>query len=381
MRIAIFTESFTPFVNGVSISVETLKQEMERRGHQVYVFAPCYPGYTDPVDGVFRFPSRAAPSTPNYPLAIPFSPRLHREFRNLKVDIVHTQTPFFLGMLGLKWGHAARKPVVTTNHTQYPEYTHYLPLVPYSWSRAAMIWHMRRYYSACDGVVVPSEVAGELLRSYGISNRIEVIATGVEAPDLLGAGKEEVRAQYGIPQDAPLLAYVGRLAVEKNLGLLMDSFQEVGRRIPRATLIVVGDGPMLRDLRAGVKSNGLGGQVFFTGGLPQKKVWDILRAADLFAFPSSTETQGLAICEALSTGLPCVVVNEGGSREVVEDGEDGLLVPSDTQAFTSAIIELLTDERRRMQMSRRALELCKQFSRAHMADEFEAFYQSYVGKD
>lgn len=377
MRIAIFSESYAPVVNGVSVSISTLRREMELRGHKVFVYAPRYPGYSDPVDGVFRFPSRVTGAAPDYPLPIPYAPELRRRFLELDIDIVHTQTPFLLGMTGIKWARAAGIPVVTTNHTLYPEYAHYIKFMPNRITRAATVWHMKRYYSSCQGIVAPSGVVMKILRGYGIETPIEVIQTGIDVPPPRRS-REETRAAYGIPPDVPLLVYVGRVALEKNLGMLLDAFSEVRRRFPDVRLMIVGGGPILDRFKADVEARGLVGSVILTGMLPQEDVWDINRAADLFVFPSVTETQGLAICEALSAGRPCVVVNAGGAPEVLDDGVDGCLVPNDRDAFASAVCELLSDHDKRRQMSQSALELSKRFSCAGMAERFAQFYLHHL---
>jgi len=368
LQIAIFSESYAPIVNGVSVSIAILRREMERRGHQVVVFAPHYPGHVDSDGAVFRFPSKVPSAAPDYPLPIPFAPALKKKFLALGVDIVHTQTPFLLGLVGVKWAREAGIPVVSTNHTLYPHYAHYMPVVPQSITRAFLVWHMKRYYSRCDAIVTPSKPVRQILRSYGIDKPIEVIQTGVD-PIPPRRSRDEVRRAYGIPPCAPLLLYVGRVAKEKNLDLLFCAFEQVRTRFPETRLMVVGGGPILDALR-----NRAPAGATFTGMLPREDIWDVYRAADIFTFPSTTETQGLAICEALSAGLPCVVVNEGGAPEVLNNGVDGCLVPDDADAFARAVLDLLSDDNKRRWMSAKAVELSHRFSAEHMAERFERFY-------
>lgn len=380
MRIAVFSESYTPIINGVSIAINILRREMERRGHEVFVFAPRYPGYTDPVDGVFRFPSRVTAAARDYPLPLPYAPDLRRRFQALRIDIVHTQTPFLLGILGAKWARAAGIPVVTTNHTLYPEYAHYVKFVPNRFARAATVWHMKRYYSACDGIVAPSAIVETILRGYGIKTPVEVIRTGIDAPPQRRS-REEVRITHGIPKDAPLLVYTGRIAKEKNLGLLIRSFESIRQRIAGVRLLVVGGGPTLEELKADIGARGLSGDVILTGMVPHEDTWDMNRAADLFVFPSVTETQGLVICEALSVGLVCVAVNAGGAPEALQDGMNGSLAPNDADAFASAVCNLLSDDSMRNQMAKKAVELSDRFSTTNMAKRYEQFYSSYIRRD
>ena len=141
MRIALFSESYEPIVNGVSVCVTTLRDELSKRGHEVFVFAPAYKGFVDGRDDVFRFPSRHTVLMPDYPFPIPYAPELFRKFKSLRPDIVHTQTPFLLGIIGRKWARQCGVPVVSTNHTLYTEYAHYMPIIPRA--LIAMLWLCR----------------------------------------------------------------------------------------------------------------------------------------------------------------------------------------------------------------------------------------------
>ena len=379
MRIALFTESYEPIVNGVSVCVSTLREGLTRRGHEVFTFAPAYKGHKDEVSNVLRLPSTHTPLMRDYPFPLPFAPDVRKEFATLKLDIVHTQTPFLLGVLGAKWARRCGVPLVSTNHTLYTQYAHYVPVRPKAFTRAFLVRLMKWYYSGCDAVVVPSSPVEAILRSYGVKTRVDVIRTGIDTvPALPPEDREIIRRRHGVKSDEFLLLYVGRVAREKNLRMLLTAFKTVAARHESARLVLVGGGPALAETKAFASSLGLDGRLEFVGMLPRREIAPIYAAADAFAFPSTTETQGIAICEALSAGLPAVAVNAGGIPENIQPGIDGFLTADDPAEFADRISFLIENERIRTEMGANARKNALCFSTERMVDDFERFYTSVI---
>lgn len=379
MRVGIFTESYEPIVNGVSICAGTLRDELTRRGHEVFVFAPAFKGYKDELDNVFRLPAVHTFFMRDYPFPIPFAPKARRTFASLNLDIVHTQTPFLLGVLGAKWARRHGIPLVSTNHTLYTEYAHYVPVRPKALTRAFLVRLMKWYYSRCDAVVVPSSPVEQILRSYGIKTRVEVIKTGVVGiSPLQDAESSQVRREHSIADDDFLLLYVGRIAREKNLKMLLKAFKTVVTRHDNARLMLVGGGPAITETKRLAAGLGLNDKLRFAGMLRRHEIDPIYSAADAFVFPSTTETQGIAICEALSAGLPVVAVNAGGIPENVEHEVDGFLTDDDPDEFADRISFLITHERERNDMGARARVNACHFSIDRMVGDFETFYTSVI---
>ena len=379
MKIGIFSESYEPVLNGVTVSIVTLTRELKKLGHEICVFAPAYRGHTDVENETIRFPSVRTWVAREYPLAIPYLPRLVQRVQALELDIIHTHTPFMLGWLGLRLAKRLRIPVISTNHTLYTEYAHYFPLAPLAATRSFIVGMLRRYYNRCDGVVVPSGPAADILRGYGVRTPVYVIPTGVA----LDTSRDEqararIREEYGIPADARVLLYVGRLAREKNLGLLFESFDRLAGRHDDIYLLIVGGGPYEAGCRAMAAKLEHAERVAFTGYIPREKVAKYYSAGDLFTFPSTTETQGVVICEALGAGLPCVAVNAGGSPEMVVGGEDGLLTEDDVDDFTAKIDLLLTDRGLMEAFSKRAIINATRFCPRSMAEKALEVYESVM---
>lgn len=376
MVIAVFTESFRPVVNGVSVSVETFARELTILGHEVHVFAPRYPGYKDnwPFH-VHRLPSITTPFARDYPLPIPVPSRLHRPLLGAGISLIHTQSPFLSGWLGAFWAKRLRVPLVTTHHTIYTEYVHYAKLVPPTLAKRVVTaitkWHSNR----ANLVIVPTEPIISLLRSYGVTAPIKAVPTGVDVENIASAPPEWAINRYGIPAGSRVVLYAGRLAPEKNVSELIRAFAIISRARSDVMFLVVGGGPSTEECKRLAASLGIGERVRFTGVLHPPHLYSCYAAADIMLYPSLTDTQGMVLCEALAAGTPCVAANAYGATSVVQHGVDGILVPGDAESLAQAALELLSDPERLKAMSHSARENAKRFSRRECALKMLSAYQ------
>lgn len=378
MKVALFSESYLPYLNGVSISIRILQEELTRRGHEVWVYAPRFRDYCDELPTVRRFPAFYTPFEPDYPIGWLWAPRLWREWRQHGFDIVHTHTPFFVGMAGASWARRTRTPLVSTFHTLYEEYLHYVPrVVPRELVRRVLRWHLRRYYEGVDAIMTPSETGAEVLRRYGVRKPIMPIRNPVLPFPALS--KVQARAALGIPNEVWMLLYVGRMAPEKNVQLLLQAMPHVVRDCPHAHLWLVGPGPSLKALQAQVDSLEMHHRVHFTGPVPREQVSLYMLAADLFVFPSVTESQGLVLDEAQAAGLPCIVANGGGAPEAVDYGASGLIVEPTVEAFVEAILFLTRHQEQRERLRQAGLRKRETLSVPAVVDRVLQVYQQAMG--
>ncbi|MCS7209119.1 MAG: glycosyltransferase family 4 protein [Fimbriimonadales bacterium] len=377
MKVALFSESYLPYLNGVSVSIRILHEELTRRGYEVWIYAPRFRDYHDPYPTVRRFPSFTTPFEPDYPIAWLLAPRLWREFRKQGFDVVHTHTPFFVGMAGASWAKRLKIPLVSTYHTLYEEYLHYVPpIVPKSLVRRVLRWHLKRYYESVDAVITPSEIGAEVLRKYGVQKPITPIRNPVlPFPEV---SKAEARAKLGIPAETWMLLYVGRMAPEKNVSVLLQAIPHIVRGCPNARLWLVGPGPALEDLKAQAHAMNLSQWVHFTGAVPRDEVSLYLLAADLFVFPSITESQGLVLDEAQAAGLPCIVANGGGAPEAVDYGQTGLVVEPTPEAFVEAVLHLTRHPEERDTLRQRAIRKRELLSVPSVVDRIIGVYRSAI---
>jgi len=381
VRVAIFTNNYLPMRGGVTTAVETLRRGLETLGHQAWVFAPRFSnGATDP-PFVFRYPSVPAPTYPDFPLAVPFSPRLARIVRDLGIDIFHAQHPFLLGPTARRLARGLGRPLVFTYHTRYEKYAHYVPLRR-DWVEAAAIRWSCRFADTADLVIAPSMKIRDTLRERGVRAPMEVVSTGVELDLFTPGDRQAARHALVLPPEDPLLLYVGRLDREKSVERLLAAFQQVAAVLPTARFVLVGQGTQAANLRDQAKRSPAGDRIDFRGVSPREALPPYYQAADLFLFASETETQGLVLAEAAACALPAVAVSASGVDEVVLNGETGILTKADPRELAEAAIDLLLDPERRASMGEKARALAeREFSARRQVGRVAALYDALLSSE
>jgi glycosyltransferase involved in cell wall biosynthesis len=356
LKIAFFCDSYKPTRNGVAVSVQTTAQQLRAQGHRVVIFAPRYPGYDGEEVDVVRFPASPLFKVRDFPVAWPilpyFSLAAWSRFVEEEFDVVHSHSPFILGTVGARWAKYSRVPLVFTFHTLYHRYLHYAP-IPQQVSRPYTLQKLKYYCELCDHIVAPSKAIERVVHRFRSDASTSVIPTGVDVACFASGEGARARETFGIASDEKVLLYVGRLAPEKNLGFLLRSLAPLLRDTQpfRVRLLLVGDGAATAQLKTIVQELQLQQRVTFSGFLEEQALLDCYAAGDIFVFASRTETQGVCIAEALSAGLPCVVVGAMGAAESVSDGVEGLVVPPHDVRFCEAVQRLLSDEELRAQMA------------------------------
>ncbi|HKX16972.1 MAG TPA: glycosyltransferase, partial [bacterium] len=343
MHVGLFTDSYLPRTSGVVTAVEASARQLRLRGHRVSIVAPAYPGHADADPDILRVPSITPPGHADFPLALPYPGRTLRAVRALGLDLVHTHSPFLLGGMGWWAARTLGRPVVFTYHTRYDEYAHYAPVVG-ELARPFVSAYATAYCNQCDCVLAPLPSIASLLRDAGVRVRIAIVpSTGIDVAAFASAGSgtdvgPAVRTRWGIPPRAPLLVFVGRLAREKNVGLLLTVLAALSAD---TWLVLAGDGPERAALEAQAVRAGLAPRTVFAGTQPPAAVAEVLAAADLFVFPSATETFGIAMIEAMAAGCAVVAVRAPASSDLLRDGETGRIVAADADAFAGAVRDLL----------------------------------------
>ncbi len=355
MRVALFTNNYLPFCGGVTTSVETLRRGLEAGGHEAWVFAPRFPAAAPDGPRIVRYPSLPAATYPQFALAVPVSRRVGRLVAATTFDVFHAHHPFLLGPAARRHARRLGRPLVFTYHTRYEKYAHYVPL----WRalvEAAAVRLSTRFAASTDAVVAPSAVIRDELRARGVRSPIAVVPTGVDLARFSPGDARAARRGLDLPADDPVVLYVGRLDREKSVGRILVAFERIAATVPRARLVLVGQGTEAERLRREARALPVGDRIAFLGARPHDTLPACYRAADLFLFASETETQGLVLAEAAACGLPAVAVSAPGCDEVVRDGQTGLLTKSDPAALAEAAISLLIDPALRATMRQRARE-------------------------
>lgn len=381
MRIGVFADSYKPYVSGVVRSIETFTQELTALGHEVYIFAPRYPHYRERSSNVFRFHSVRAPANPDFSLAIPLSARISTTMARLNLDIIHVHSPFLLGRLGVNCARRFGLPLVFTYHTLYEQYVHYVPFGQ-PLARELMVRMSRSFCNKCDLVITPTKKIKNLLSQYGVKTSIVVVPTGVDLTKFKSGDPSWLRDNYGIGSEEQVLLFVGRLTKEKNLDFLLEAFRLILTGVPSARLVIVATGPEEQHLKDLAENLGISDRVIFTGYLPQSQLISCYHGADLFVFPSVTETQGLVLLEAMAAGLPVVAVDAYGVSDMVSNGRDGLLVPPRVEEFAAAVGRMLQTPELRSRMAGEARLKAERMSSRQMTIRLVQAYESLLrGRD
>lgn len=378
MKIGIFTDSYKPYTSGVVTSISTFKEEMTRLGHEVHIFAPSYPNYEDDEANVYRFYSVPSPTNPDFTLAIPVYPGLNLIVRRLKLDIIHVQSPFTMGRVGLHYARKYRIPLVFTYHSRYDQYVHYVPIAQ-ELAKEITIKYSSSFCNHCDHIIVPSADIEEIVSDFAVHKPITVIPTGIPLQRFKNGDPHWLRANFDIPENNKILLFVGRLTKEKNLSFLIRTFTQVKNQQPNTTLVLTAQGPMEEELKALSSELGLSAQdIIFTGAVPFDTLVNVYYSADLFVFSSLTETQGLVITEAMAAGLPVVAVRASGVQDMVDDGVNGILTNLDMDELADAICRVLEDEVLYHHLKKNALLKAESLSARSMALKLEALYEQLL---
>jgi 1,2-diacylglycerol 3-alpha-glucosyltransferase len=381
VRIANFTNFYLPVVNGVVRSVESFREALSRQGHDVFVFAQADGEYDDKAPFIFRYPSLTLPIQVEIPAVIPVSPFVDQLLPALKPDVIHTHHPILLGQAAVRKAQELNLPLVFTFHTQYQEYTHYVPLPQDAFQEflkgAVQNWLMD-FMRKCQHIVIPSESMKEILiNDYGLQDHYTVIPTGIDLKPYKIVDGNELRTRKNWQNDKVIIS-IGRLAQEKNWKTLLYAVAKAHQEHPDLRLVLIGDGPDKEALQNLAIELGIAERVTFTGKLPFSEVTIYLKAADIFAFASVTETQGLVTMEAMAAGLPVVAVDASGTRDIVDNGEQGFLVRNDADALSASIKQLLEAPEKMRRFSINALKKAEIFDVNSLAKKLIGVYEQAI---
>ena len=377
MRIVMFSNTYLPSTSGVVTSVALFRQGLMNANHEVHLIVPQYEGFKDREPYIFRFPALDLSDRINISLVLPFQPLIEPTVRGIMPDIIHSQHPVWMGDLAMAFAHDLRVPLIFTFHTRYDEYAQsYVPIVAGLASKVAEEV-VRRYMRQCTHIVAPTPAIRDLiLREYPIDTPVSVIPSPVDLARFEEKDSKRIRQEFGL-DEYELLLYMGRVAKEKGLDLLIDAFAKVVAERPQAILLLVGGGPYRRALESLVQRHGLSRKVIFTGIVPHEEIPDYAAAADLFVFSSITETQGLVLVEAMAAGVPVVAVEAPGPIDILAEG-GGLLVPAEEDAFVQAVLTLLEDEVRRKEIGEEALRLAQPYAISETTNRMLAVYEEAI---
>lgn len=365
MRIGIFTDAYVPQIGGVSTASQLIKRHLNKRGHEAYVITTTDKGALAEKN-VIRFPS--IPFVSEKRVGLPWSLRLRSEVKNLSFDLIHTQTEYSMGALGRKLAKKLNIPHIHTFHTLYDDWM-IGQLGDNSFSKAVitiMNSLLKKHVQAADAVIVPSQKTLDFLTGYRLTNPVHILPTGIELDRFFQAAEDvqrqkEYRLSLGLPLDAFVLSYIGRISEEKEIQRLLDYSKNLLQNRQDFYFLIVGSGPMLETHKKWVQQHELTKQVLFTGQVPVEEVPYYYALANCFASASRSETQGLTYIEAMACALPVLAVPDPCLDGVLFDGKNGYFF-TDERTFEQAIQTLMNNKEIYHQLKQAAQEMSKNYS-------------------
>ena len=374
MNILMMTNTYTPIVGGLEKSVETFTEEYRKRGHRVIVVAPMFQGVPAGEKDVIRVPAVQNFNGTDFSVQLPVPGFLNEALKNFHPEIVHAHHPFLIGGTALRVAYQFNAPLVYTNHTQFEYNTHYVS--DSQTLKRFAIQLSAGYADLADQVFVPSEGIRRMLLEQGVESPIAVVPSGIDIEQFTNADPKHIRKKMGISEGAFVAGFAGRLAPEKNLEFLSRAVCLFLQKKADACFLVVGKGPSEEAVRSIFRDHGLEKRLFFTGVLENKGLAEAYKAMDVFAFASKSETQGIAVIEAMAAGVPVAALDACGVQDVVEDGSNGILVSrEDEKEFSRALTAIagLASEKKKT-MGRAALLTARRFSKGICAEKALSIY-------
>lgn len=364
LRLALVTETYPPEVNGVAMTVGRLVQGFRALGHRVDIWRPRQQGEARQHDQDVLLPGLSLPGYPELRLGLPAKSRLLKHWRAQRPDVVHVVTEGPLGWSAVAAARQLKLPVTSGFHTNFDRYSSHYGL---GLLRPAVAAYLRAFHRRTLATQVPTEALAAELAGQGIPG-VRVVGRGVDTRLFHPARRSaELRASWNAGDDTLVCLYVGRLAAEKNLDQVLASFAALQARRPGARMLWVGDGPARARLQAEHPEH------LFAGMRRDADLAEHYASADLFLFPSLTETYGNVVAEAMASGLAVVAYKSAAAAELIVDGSNGrALSPGDGGAFSTAAHQLAEDDALRFELGQRAASSLAERGWDRVVERFEA---------
>lgn len=384
MNIGLFTDTYYPQINGVATSVLMLKENLEKLGHNVYVFTTTDPKADKNERNVFRVPS--IPFKSSRRVGLFYNPLILRRIKRLKLDIIHTNTEFPLGIFGRTIAREYNIPLIHTYHTIYEDYTHYIvkfgALDTIAKKTARRL--SKNFCNSADSVIVPTLKVKDLLLTYNVYKPIAVVPTGINLEKYSSAKYStsevlKIRKGLGISDQDKVLLYIGRLSEEKNIDELLYGMKSYLKDKEDVKFLLIGDGPGREQIQNCAKELGIWNKTIFAGEKPWDEIGKYYQLGDIFINASQSETQGLTYIEALASGLPVVAKADRCLEGVVEDGSNGYMYHSLEELY-NFLDNILYENEHMKKLKNAAVESVEKYSAMGFAINIEAEYKKILNK-
>lgn len=388
MRIGIFTDTYPPYINGVSTSIAMLESALIKQGHQVFIVT------VNPEDLHYKFSDDERiirlPGIPigiyDYRLTGIYPLKAVSKIKSWNLDVIHSHTEFGVGTFARIMAKQLDIPIVHTYHTMYEDYIHYITKGYFDGPSKKIVEYLTNFY--CDKTVteliVPTQKTYNLFKEkYEYERNIHIVPTGIEVERFYAennnkAEVKELRKQLGLSDDDFVLLFVGRLAAEKNVTFLIENHQILARENGNCKLLIIGDGPDIEFFKTQARKLNIQDNVIFTGKVPWEQIHKYYQIPNVFVTASHTETQGLTLLEAMAASVPVVAYDDEAFRTVVVHDLNGYLF-KDKKDYRKYIKKIMTDKKVFERLSRQARIQGESHSSKYYAEKILDVYYTALG--
>jgi 1,2-diacylglycerol 3-alpha-glucosyltransferase len=384
MKIGLFTDAYFPIISGVSVSVNILKQELTKLGHEVVVVTLNHPN-AEQEQGVYRFKGKFLPmkGMNEYSIAKVTKKKVQKMIE-MNFDVIHCHTEFTMGRLGRKVARKNNIPIIHTYHTMYDDYLHFISKALIRPLRWASKYYFRSFANSASEVVFPTIKVKKTFDKYGYNKPFHIIPTGIYLDQFRKINYKEkennrLKKTLGIDDDEMVLLFLGRLSVEKSIETLIINYSKLIKKHTKTKLLVAGGGPDAEKFKKVVVQLGIEDKVVFTGMIPPKEVGYYYQIGDLFVNFSVTETQGLTYIEALASGLPLLVKWDDNLEDVLEEDINGVSFKDDVD-FIDAFERLTGNQVKFQKIKNNSTKSIDRFSAKNYALSIEKVYKKVIKK-
>jgi glycosyltransferase involved in cell wall biosynthesis len=375
--VGLFTDSFSPMIDGVSTVVKNYATQMQRLGISVCVLAPSCQSAVNEHFTVLRYLSLPVPLRKPYRYGFSlFNNNLHKQLSNNDLEIIHAHSPFFSGKVALKFAKKNKIPFVATFHSKFKD--NFSQLIPSKFIVNQAIKHIISFYEQADEVWIPQAAVEQTMREYGYKGKVEVVENGCDfsPPKNIDLYKKSARQNLGISPDETLYLFVGQIIYEKNIELILNALEKI--RHTNFKMIFVGAGYAENNFHKKAKSLNINYKVKFVGLISNREhLADYYAAADLFLFPSLYDTSAIVVREAAAFATPSVIVRNSTVSEIIHDNKNGFLIENSVLSLAEILLSLQKEKKKLAQIGQAAQTTINR-SWADVTDEVTERYVNLI---
>ncbi|MDD2181167.1 MAG: glycosyltransferase [Bacilli bacterium] len=387
MRIGIFTDTYPPFINGVSTSILVLQKALEKKGHEVFIITVNNEkiGYNFSNDKIIRIPGIPV-GIYDYRLTSIYPIRIINKIKNLNLDVIHSQTEFGVGTFARILSKQFDIPLVHTYHTMYEDYVSSVAKGYFKWPRNKIIEELTKFY--CDRtaseLIVPTQKTYDLFKEkYKVDRKVHIVPSGIEIEKYFHENYKiedivKLKKEFEFSEDDFIILFVGRLGQEKNVDFLIDSHSLLAKRNDKCKLLIIGDGPLMNKYKKKIKRLRLTSSVILGGKVPYEEIGKYYQLASVFATASSAETQGLTVIEALAASVPIIVIDDESYDTAISHNENGFKFKNKRE-YRKHINHLMNNPEVLKKMKMNARNSSLKHSSEYFANEVLKVYKIAIG--